>query len=119
MILHNVATELGRRGTNFDGIQNSVIEGNTIDMGQPTHTLGANTYTPYTMQLSMSDRPVAGVIVRNNVLKDAYSGVVGLSQKNITDVTFTGEDNLCVGVKFNLPPRLPMILGNRQLTLPP
>jgi hypothetical protein len=105
VIRNDDAARSGRRGVNLDGVRDARVEGNDIQLGRTdfSDVSAANTAAPWVVQLSMSDRSTERVTIRNNTIGGALNGIVGLSQRNLTDVTISGNtlDNVWNAVNFN------------------
>ena len=108
-ITHNNQDFVGRRGMNLDGVRNVLVNNNEIDMGLTVDAsdLGlhwSNTWTParYTIQIAMSDRSAEHIVIKNNLLKNAYDGIITLSHGDAKDITIQNNEfiNMTHGIRF-------------------
>ncbi|MCH6201975.1 T9SS type A sorting domain-containing protein, partial [Aquiflexum sp. LQ15W] len=90
VIEHSNTSFTGRRGINLDGSINVTVSGNTIDMGDVAPSV--LTIAPFGIQISMSDRAVSNITISGNSFTRAYSAVVGLSQRNLSDVLIENNE---------------------------
>ncbi|WP_146220303.1 right-handed parallel beta-helix repeat-containing protein, partial [Microcystis aeruginosa] len=115
VINHTNSSSTGRRGINLDGVLNATVSNNTINLGlvSPTDATAANTAAPWIVQLSMSDRAISNVIVSNNTVSGANSGIIGLSQRSMDNVDITGNtvSNVVSGIVLNTGGASPVVSG--------
>jgi len=117
-IRHDNALVLGRRGINLDGNTNVQVTDNDIGLGLAVfdNPSLANTDAPWIIQLSMSDRPVNTVLIRGNTISGGWRGISGLSQRNLTNVTVSGNTirNVSTAVQFNGGGAAPLATGTEM-----
>lgn len=105
VIRNDDVARIGRRGINLDGVRDARVEGNDVQNGRTdfSNSGAASTAAPWAVQLSMSDRSTERVTIENNSIGGALYGIVGLSQRNLIDVTITGNtlDNVWNAVALN------------------
>lgn len=105
-ILHSNSAYSGRRGMNVDGGRDVFLRGNYIDMGlvDPLYenSTAAFNSARYCVQLSSSDRSTERVLLRDNVMKGAYSGMITLGNGGYDDLEISENSitNVILGIRF-------------------
>lgn len=118
----------GRRGFNLDSSSSVLVTGNVLNMGGSGPTCsGVSTISPWGIQISMSDAPVAKVEIIGNTITGTFRAVQGLSQKNVTSLQVVNNNfEACRGVDLNTGGVAPMadlvysgikIVANDQVTI--
>ncbi|MCC5947711.1 MAG: right-handed parallel beta-helix repeat-containing protein [Nitriliruptoraceae bacterium] len=87
-----------RRGINLDGSRDVLVQSNTINLG------AEGDLAFWGIQVSMSDREAERITISDNELSGADLGIIGLSQRDVTDLLI--EDNVLtetrIGVALNV-----------------
>lgn len=114
-ITHTNAAFLGRRGINADGLRNATITGNKLNLGDPNPVLVAPALqpTPWALQLSMADRSTDNILISENEIKNSDIGIVGLSQRSLSNVKVYSNEitGVRVGIGLNFGQVVPLSPG--------
>lgn len=81
----------GRRGLNLDGVTNAQVTGNSFVMSGLDRPAGSDV-AAWGIQVSMSNHEARDITLANNAISGVYSGIIGLSQRDVTSLTVTGND---------------------------